>query len=140
MDVSFILEDLPKTLASMKVGAERIRHIVLSLRNFSRLDEADVKSVDLHEGIDSTLLILGHRLKGNSDRPKINIAKRYGDIPAVCCYPAQLNQVFMNLIANAIDALEEAVLAQKMNSKTNSDSATSMTAPTIWISTRAISF
>ena len=70
MDVSFIFEDLPKTLASMKVGAERIRHIVLSLRNFSRLDEADVKSVDLHEGIDSTLLILGHRLKGNSNPPK----------------------------------------------------------------------
>lgn len=135
MDLAFVFEDLPKTLASMEVGAERIRHIVLSLRNFARLDEADVKPADLHKGIDSTLLILGHRIKGNGDRPKINIVKHYGDIPDVRCYPAQINQVFMNLIANAIDALEEAVLAKKLDSKTNSDSAKSITAPTLWIDT-----
>lgn len=136
VDLDFICEDLPKTLASMKVGAERIRHIVLSLRNFSRLDESEVKSVDLHEGIDSTLLILAHRLKGNSDRPKIHIVKNYGNLPAIQCYPAQLNQVFMNLLANAIDALEEAVLVGKIDGlKQDSASAEWVTPPTIWIDT-----
>ncbi|MCC5636622.1 GAF domain-containing protein [Nostoc sp. CHAB 5844] len=106
-NLEFIIEDLPKTLDSMKVGAERIRQIVLSLRNFSRTDEADLKSVDIHEGLDSTLLILGHRLKENNARPVIEVVKEYGTIPLVECYPAQLNQVFMNLMSNSIDALEE---------------------------------
>lgn len=100
MELEFIQEDLPKLLDSMKVGANRIRQIVLSLRNFSRLDEAEMKAVDLHEGIDSTLLLLNNRLKQG-----IDVVKNYGDLPAVVCYPAQINQVFMNIISNATDAL-----------------------------------
>jgi two-component system, NtrC family, sensor kinase len=100
IELEFIISDLPKILGSMKMGAERIRQLVLSLRNFSRLDEAEVKYVDLHEGIDNTLLILNNRIKD-----KIEIIKKYGNLPLVECYPAQINQVFMNLISNAIDAL-----------------------------------
>ncbi|MEP6518318.1 PAS domain S-box protein [Microcoleus vaginatus] len=105
-DLDYISEDLPKMLTSMKVGADRIRQIVLSLRNFSRLDEADKKPVDIHEGIDSTLMILQNRLKAKPDHPAIEIVKEYGDLPRVECYAGQLNQVFMNILANAIDALE----------------------------------
>ncbi|MCZ0900104.1 histidine kinase, partial [Microcoleus sp. HI-ES] len=105
-ELDYISEDLPKILTSMKVGADRIRQIVLSLRNFSRLDEAEMKPVDIHEGIDSTLMILQNRLKPNPDHPPIEIVKEYGDLPLVECYAGQLNQVFMNLLANAIDALE----------------------------------
>ncbi|MEH1932462.1 MAG: ATP-binding protein [Nostoc sp.] len=107
IDLNFINKDLPLLLSSMKVGAERIREIVLSLRNFSRLDEADMKKVDIHEGIDNTLLILNHRLQ-----PEIEVIKKYGDLPLVECYPAKLNQVFMNIISNAIDA----ILDQKTDS------------------------
>jgi signal transduction histidine kinase len=96
----------------MRVGAERIRDIVRSLRNFSRLDEADIKAVDLHEGIESTLLILQNRLKPNADHPEIEIIKDFGKLPLIECYPSQLNQVFMNIISNAIDALEEYNLLQ----------------------------
>ncbi|MBC5796756.1 hybrid sensor histidine kinase/response regulator [Sphaerospermopsis sp. LEGE 00249] len=102
VNLDFIIEDLPKILASMKMGTDRIREIVQSLRNFSRLDQADKKAVDIHEGIDSTLLILNHRLK-----QEIEVIKEYGDLPLVECYPAQLNQVFMNVLSNAIDALLE---------------------------------
>ncbi|MBD2008660.1 PAS domain S-box protein [Microcoleus vaginatus ZQ-A3] len=105
-DLDYISEDLPKMLTSMKVGADRIRQIVLSLRNFSRLDEAEKKPVDIHEGIDSTLMILQNRLKAKPDHPAIEIVKEYGDLPRVECYAGQLNQVFMNILANAIDALE----------------------------------
>ncbi|AFZ21234.1 sensor histidine kinase [Allocoleopsis franciscana] len=105
-DVDFIAEDLPKILSSMKLGTERIHQIVLSLRNFSRLDEAEKKPVNIHEGIDSTLLILQHRLKATSARPAIEVIKKYGDIPLVNCFAGQLNQVFMNLLSNAIDAFE----------------------------------
>lgn len=108
IDIDFLIEDLHKLLASMKVGSERIIEIVLSLRNFSRLDEAEMKAVNIHEGIDSTLLILDNRLKASSNRPAIEITKKYGDLPLVECYAGQLNQVFMNILANAIDALEEA--------------------------------
>ncbi|WP_017720014.1 sensor histidine kinase [Kamptonema formosum] len=101
LDLEFLEEDLPKTLASMKNGAERIRQLVLSLRNFSRLDEAEVKAVDLHEGLESTLVILNSRLKD-----KIEVIKQFGDLPPVECNPAQLNQVFMHVLSNAIDALE----------------------------------
>ncbi|MFW6358450.1 MAG: PAS domain S-box protein [Chroococcales cyanobacterium] len=107
IDLEFLMDDLPKLLNSMKVGAERIREIVLSLRNFSRLDESEFKTVDIHEGIDSTLMILANRLKGKSDHPAIEIVKNYGKLPQVECYPGQLNQVFMNLLTNAIDALDE---------------------------------
>ncbi len=106
IELDFILSDLPKLLSSMKIGAERIRSIVLSLRNFSRLDESEMKQVDIHEGIESTLLILQHRLKGNPGHCSIEIIKDYGELPKVECFPGQLNQVFMNLLANAVDALE----------------------------------
>ena len=106
MDLEFLIEDLPKILSSMEMGADRIRQIVLSLRNFSRLDEAEKKSVDIHEGLDNTLLILHNRLKPKGKSAGIQIVKEYGDIPRVECYPGQLNQVFMNIFSNAIDALE----------------------------------
>jgi PAS domain S-box-containing protein len=106
IDLEFLVEDLPKILASMKVGATRIRDIVQSLRIFSRLDEADMKVVDLHEGIDSTIMILEHRLKAKPHFSGISVFKNYGKLPLVECYPGQLNQVFMNILANAIDALE----------------------------------
>lgn len=107
IDLEFLCQDLPKLLASMKIGTDRIRQIVLSLRNFSRLDEAEMKAVDIHEGIDNTLLLLRHRLKAKPDHPEIQVIKEYSNLPLVDCYPGQLNQVFMNLLANAIDALEE---------------------------------
>jgi len=110
IDLDFLSEDLCKILNSMKMGSDRIRKIVLSLRNFSRLDEAEMKSVDIHEGIDSTLLLLRERLKGTEERPEILIVKEYSQLPPVECYAGQLNQVFMNLLANAIDALEESEL------------------------------
>lgn len=107
IDLEFLQADLPKTLASMELGTDRIRQIVLSLRNFSRMDEAEFKAVDIHEGIDSTLLILQHRLKANAQRPEIAVIKDYAPLPQVKCYAGQLNQVFMNILVNAIDALEE---------------------------------
>lgn len=106
-DLEFLAADFPKILASMKVGADRIRQIVRSLQSFSRCDQAEKKPMDIHEGIDNTLLILQHRLKEQSDRPAIQVVKDYGKLPSVECYGGQLNQVFMNLISNAIDALEE---------------------------------
>ncbi len=107
IDLDFLIEDFPKTLSSMELGADRIRQIVQSLRNFSRLDEAEMKPVDLHQGIDSTLLIINNRLKPNGDNPGITVIKEYGNLPLVKCYAGLLNQVFMNLLSNAIDALEE---------------------------------
>ncbi|MEG4096776.1 ATP-binding protein [Microcoleus sp. Pol8_D1] len=118
IELEFLREDLPKTLSSMKMGADRIREIVVSMRNFSRSDDGKMKSADIHEGIDSTLVILNHRLKQG-----IQVIKKYGKLPAVECYPVQLNQVFMNIICNAIDALEEVKKADKGYS------------PTIWVST-----
>jgi PAS domain S-box-containing protein len=106
-DLHFILDDLPKSLNSMYVGADRIRQIVLSLRNFSRLDEAEKKPVDIHQGIDNTLMILQNRLSLQSGFSTITVYKTYGDLPLVDCYAGQLNQVFMNILSNAIDALEE---------------------------------
>ncbi|MBD1893660.1 ATP-binding protein [Coleofasciculus sp. FACHB-129] len=107
IDLDFLIKDLPKLLSSMNVGAERICEIVRSLRNFSRLDEAEMKLVDIHEGIESTLLILQNRFKSKPDHPPIQLIKEYGNLPKVECYPGQLNQVFMNLLTNAIDALDE---------------------------------
>jgi signal transduction histidine kinase len=105
IDLAFISEDLPKLLKSMKIGSDRIDQIVLNLRNFSRLDQADMKYVDLHEGIESTLVILQHRLKENSQHPEIIILREYSRLPLVECNPGLLNQVFMNLLSNAIDEL-----------------------------------
>ncbi|MEH2151232.1 ATP-binding protein [Nostoc sp.] len=101
-NIDFIIDDLPKILSSMRIGTDRIRDIVLSLKNFSRLDQSEKKAVNIHEGIESTLLLLNHRLQ-----PKIEIIKKYGNLPPVQCYPAQLNQVFMNILSNSIDALLE---------------------------------
>ncbi|AVH62114.1 trifunctional serine/threonine-protein kinase/ATP-binding protein/sensor histidine kinase [Nostoc sp. 'Peltigera membranacea cyanobiont' N6] len=106
IDLEFLVDDLQKLLSSIRVGANRIHQIVLSLRNFSRLDEAEIKPVDIHSGIDSTLLILQHRLN-NSKHPEIKVVQKYGQLPLVNCYASALNQVFMNIITNAIDALEE---------------------------------
>ncbi|WP_414548639.1 GAF domain-containing protein [Anabaena sp. CCY 0017] len=109
LDLDFIVDDLPRILASISMGANRISQLVLSLRNFSRLDESGMKYVDLHEGIDSTLSILKHRLQPHGDSFSIEVVKEYGDLPPVLCYAAQMNQVFMNIINNAIDALEQSV-------------------------------
>ncbi len=107
LDLEFLQTDLVKMLDSMQMGSDRIRQLVLSLRNFSRLDEANLKPVNIHDGIDSTLVILQHRLKARSNFPTIQVIKDYGQLPDVECYPSQLNQVFMNILSNAIDALEE---------------------------------
>ncbi len=106
IDLEFILKDTNQVIASLEVGTKRIREIVLSLRNFSRLDEADMKEVNLHEGIDNTLLILQHRIKEKPQHSEIEIIKEYGDLPLIECYPGQLNQVFMNILNNAIDAMD----------------------------------
>ncbi|MEO0839392.1 MAG: GAF domain-containing protein [Cyanobacteria bacterium J06643_5] len=106
-EIDFLFEDIPSLFQSMQVGTDRIREIVLSLRNFSRLDEAEVKEVDIHDGIDSTLMILQNRLKPEVNNVQIKIVKDYEVLPKVYCYPGPLNQVFMNLLTNAIDALEE---------------------------------
>jgi len=106
IDIDFLREDLPKMLNSMKVGADRISQIVLSLRNFSRLDEAEMKPVKVEEGIDNTLLILQHRIKSKGSFSGIEIIKNYGDLPKLECHASQLNQVFMNILSNSIDALE----------------------------------
>lgn len=105
IDLDFVKEDFPQLLMSMREGANRIQEIVISLRNFSHLDKAEKKTVDLHAGIDTTLMILKHRLKKQYNRQDIQVVKEYGQIPMVKCYPGQLNQVFMNIFTNAIDAL-----------------------------------
>jgi light-regulated signal transduction histidine kinase (bacteriophytochrome) len=129
IDFNFVIQDLPKIMSSMKLGSDRIRSIVLSLRNFSRLDEAENKRVDLHEGIDNTLLILQHRLKPHSHFPGIEVIKDYGELPKVECYAGQMNQVFMNVINNAIDVLTEQI-------EVNLKSSDIIALPVIRISTR----
>ncbi len=106
IDLDFLLEDLPQTIESMKVGTDRIRSLSLSLRNFSRSDRGSTAYANIGDCIESTLLILRHRLKAKGDRAAIEIIKEYGDLPEIECYPGQLNQVFMNVLANSIDALE----------------------------------
>ena len=123
LDLEFLSNDFKKILESMEVGTARIREIVLGLRNFSRLDEAEYKEVNIHDGLDSTLLILQHRLKLNDRCSDIEIVKNYGEIPLVNCYPGQLNQVFMNILANAIDALEEVSLIKASRAKASDQQA-----------------
>ncbi|NES69701.1 MAG: HAMP domain-containing histidine kinase, partial [Okeania sp. SIO2D1] len=117
IELDFIAQDLPNLLNSMKVGGERIQEIVLSLRKFSRLDQSVVKNVDIHTGIESTLMILDHRLKAHFDRPEITLKKDYGNIPLITCHAGQLNQVFMNILSNAIDALEDSMAVGKFKER-----------------------
>jgi signal transduction histidine kinase len=128
IDVEFLLEDFPKILSSMQMGADRIHEIVLSLRNFSRLDDVEMTPINIHEGLDSTLLILHNRLKPSGHNPGITVIKEYGNLPLVQCYAGQLNQVFMNIISNAIDALENqpaprsiTICTEVLNTKVNSE-------------------
>lgn len=129
IDLEFLVEDLPKLLNSMNLGVERISSIISSLRSFSRKDSVEMKPVDIHEGLDSTLLILKHRLKAVGGRPGIVVIKNYDNLPQVDCYAGQMNQVFMNLLTNAIDALDEQNLNLSIeNIKVNH--------PTIQVTTR----
>ena len=121
IELDFLKTDLPNTLNSMGMGTQRIKEIVLSMRTFSRLDEADKKQVDLHAGIDSTLLILQSRLKAQPLRPAIKVIKEYGNLPPVECYAGQLNQVFMNIIANGIDAIEESLVNKQGQIRINTE-------------------
>ena len=129
IELEFLQEDLPNILSSMQIGSERIREIVKSLRTFSRLDEADYKKVDIHESIESTLMIIQSRLKTNSERCEITVVKNYDSLPLVECYAGELNQVFLNLLFNAIDVLEE-----KIKKSNNSP----FLAPQISISTKIL--
>jgi two-component system, NtrC family, sensor kinase len=131
VDLEFLTNDFPKVISSMQMGADRIREIVASLRNFSRLDEADFKEVDLHDGIDNTLMILHHRCKATAEQSNIEVIKEYGDIPKVSCFPGQLNQVFMNVIGNAIDALQE-------HDEERSVAELNSNPSRIWIKTQAV--
>jgi PAS domain S-box-containing protein len=126
IDLEFLTEDAIKILSSMKMGADRIREIVLSLRNFSRLDDSVKQPVNIHEGLDNTLLILHNRLRARAEYPEIKVIKDYGKLPLIECYVGQLNQVFMNLLSNSIDALEDAWNQNRRSSPraslTNTDS------------------
>ncbi|MDZ8078751.1 MAG: response regulator [Nostoc sp. DcaGUA01] len=115
LDLDFVLEDITKILNSLELGSERIRNLSNSLRNFSRSDSDAKISADLHQGLDSTLMILQHRLKASSDRSRIEVIKNYGVLPQVNCYLGQMNQVFMNILANAVDALDEAIVQGKIS-------------------------
>ena len=105
-ELNFLIEDLPKVCNSMRIGAERVRDIVLSLRNFARLDEADLKSVNIHDGLDNALLLLGYRLEATPTRPPITVERDYGDLPTLECYPGQLNQALLNILLNAIESFD----------------------------------
>ncbi|MEA5622137.1 PAS domain S-box protein [Nostoc sp. UHCC 0251] len=139
IDLDFLKQDLPKILDSMNMGAERIRQIVLSLRNFSRLDEDGTKPVDIHEGIDSALLLLQNRLKAKPGHPEIQVIRDYGNLPQVLCHAGHMNQVFMNLLTNAIDAIEESFVISHLSLVNNTEQRTNdqgqMTFPTIRIRT-----
>ena len=132
MDLTFLRNDLPKLIASMSIGADRIGEIVQSLRNFSRLDEAELKAVDIHEGLESTLMILQHRLKDEAEQTIIKVVKEYEALPKIECYAGQMNQVFMNILTNAIDALQ----SQKSWAKEADDNSP---IPTITICTKLLS-
>lgn len=127
IDLDFLLGDLNKLMDSMRRGVDRVKTIVLALRIFSHLDESDIKPVNLHEGIDSTLMLLQHRFNTAGQRPSIRVVKEYSDLPPITCYPRQINQVFLNLLNNAIDALERGVGKEAIVQE-----------PTIWIRTEQI--
>jgi signal transduction histidine kinase len=151
IDLAFIKVDLLKLLGSMQSGADRIRDLVISLRNFSRLDESELKLVDIHEGLDNTLLILQNQMIIKGTHQGIQVVKKYGKIPKIECYPGQLNQVFMNIISNGIDAIQQSIIKQKetqnfaelspeqtmINSEINLSKHQSYL-PTIWITTEDI--
>jgi signal transduction histidine kinase len=128
IDLDFLMVDLPKIMGSMKTGVERICTVILALRIFSRLDESEIKLADLHEGIESTLLLLQQRLKKPEEAFEIQVVRRYEDLPLVNCYAGELNQVFLNLLNNAIDALEQQSRQPLLSQET----------PTIWIRTELI--
>lgn len=132
IDLNYIAQDFPQLIASMNVGVDRVEEIVTSLKTFSRLEESSKVTVDIHDGLDDTLVILNSRLKGNGDRPAIEVIRHYGDCPEVSCFPGKLNQVFMNLLANAIDALDECWISRP-------DSADSELFPQITITTEVVS-
>ncbi|MEG3939998.1 PAS domain S-box protein [Microcoleus sp. S36b_A3] len=138
IDLEFLREDLLKILSSMKMGSDRIREIVMSLRNFSRLDDSAKKPANIHEGIDNTLLILHNKLRARSEYPEITIIKNYGELPLIECYSGQLNQVFMNLASNSIDALEDACNQKRRASPRASLTGDSDWTPTISIRTEAL--
>ncbi len=145
IELNFVAEDFPKLFDSMKSGIERIRKIVLSLRNFSRLDEDGLKSVNLHEGLDNAVLILQHRLNPRGEFPGIQIIKNYGSLPSVECFPGQINQVFMNLLVNAIDALEMKAEGWEVNETHHREEGnvcflptSHAESPTIWIHTEVL--
>jgi len=138
IDLEFLREDFIKILSSMKIGADRIREIVLSLRNFSRLDDSVKKPTNIHEGIDNTLLILHNKLRARSEYPEIQIIRNYGQLPLIECYSGQLNQVFMNLASNSIDALEDACNQKKRSSPRASLTGDGDWTPTISIRTEAL--
>ncbi|MCS6813035.1 MAG: hybrid sensor histidine kinase/response regulator [Cyanobacteria bacterium] len=129
IDLEFLMSDVQKLMASLQTGVDRIRNVILALRIFSRLGESDIKPVSLHEGIDSVLLVLHHRLLGEGDRPAIAITKSYGELPLVTCYASQINQVFLNLINNAIEAIERAC----------QQGLTNQQRPQIWVITEQVS-
>jgi signal transduction histidine kinase len=114
LELDYVLSDLPKLLSSVQSGTERIRQIVVSLRNFSRLDESELKKTDVHEGLESTLMILSNRLKANDSRHAIEVVKAYEQLPLIECYVSQLNQVFMSILVNAIDAIDGASTPDKI--------------------------
>jgi PAS domain S-box-containing protein len=138
VDPDFITEDFPKLLNSMKEGADRICQIVQSLKNFSRLDRVECKQVDIHECIDSTLMILRHRLKSSSTGSEIKVIKEYGQLPLIDCYPGQLNQVFMNILSNAIDAVTSHEKADINTYEALIGRLSPTQLPSIWIRTAVI--
>ncbi len=142
IDLDFLICDLTRILKSMQVGTQRIREIVLGLRNFSRLDEAEVKQVNIHEGIDNTLMIIEHRLQSTDKYPAIQVIKEYSKLPQIECYPGQLNQVFLNIISNAIDILQDSYIVSDRDSDLGSSSENKLlkihSYPTIRIRTQLI--
>jgi signal transduction histidine kinase len=142
MDLDFLQLDLPKILASMRNGADRIQQIVLSLRNFSRHDESARKCVDIHEGLDSTLIILAHRFKPVGSSKGIQIIKEYGDLPTIDCYAGELNQVFMNLLSNSVDALEAGLRNELpidlISTRSAANTVLAAAPATIWIRTKQL--